>query len=96
MPTAGGSGQQMSTALNPEPFNLDTWIANRLGLDLNSEEEKNRLNELMVAFRKAGFRTKELVESFDKEAIDAINSELPEGKKLKLGEVRALCFRSNH
>jgi glycerophosphoryl diester phosphodiesterase len=92
MPTAGGSGQQMSTALNPEPFNLDTWIANRLGLDLNSEEEKNRLNELMVAFRKAGFRTKELVESFDKEAIDAINSELPEGKKLKLGEIIIIIF----
>ena len=44
----------------------------------------------MEAFDKAGFRTRELVESLDLEAADAINSELPEGKKLKLGEKRAL------
>ncbi len=82
--------------MNPEPFDLASWIADKMGLNTAREYHKQRLEELLDAFDKAGFRIRELVESFDKEAIDAINSELPEGKKLKLGEIRALGFRSNH
>ncbi len=82
--------KQRANTSNQEPFDLSIWIANKLGLDTLITEEKSRLDELILAFRKAGFRTRELVESIDNESIDAINSELTEGNKLKLGEKRAL------
>ena len=82
--------QQIANISKEETFDLSAWRVNRLGLNVNSECEMNRLNELMAAFRKAGFRTRELVESNDNESIDAINSELTEEMKLKGGEKRDL------
>ena len=63
-----------------------------MGLDVNSEKEKNRLDELIVAFRSAGFRTLSSVSRIDARAIVAINSELKAlGKnELKLGEELSL------
>jgi hypothetical protein len=61
-----------------------------MGLDVQIEEEKNRLNELVPAFRKAGYRTRETVSFIDDEVLKDIDMELPEGKKLKGGEKRAL------
>ncbi len=83
----------MTTTLNQEPFDLGTWIANKLGLNIEIEEEKNRLNELVLAFRKAGYRTREIVNTIDDEAISDINAKLPEDRKLEGGEKRGLKQR---
>jgi hypothetical protein len=81
-------GQQMITSLNQELFDLSAWIANKLGLNSQVEEEKNRLNELVSAFRKAGYRKHEAVQSFDDDDLSAIDSELE--NKLKTGEKKLL------
>jgi hypothetical protein len=82
----------MTTTLNQEPFDLANWIANQMGLDVQIEEEKNRLNELVPAFRKAGFRTLNSVSRIGATGITAINSELKEMgyKELKVGEELSL------
>jgi hypothetical protein len=59
-----------------------------LGLNIEIEEEKNRLNELVLAFRKAGYRKHEAVQSFDDDDLSAIDSELE--NKLKTGEKKLL------
>jgi hypothetical protein len=55
-----------------------------LGLELNSEEEKRRLNELIVAFKKAGYRKYDAVQMLDDDDLEAIDFELE--NKLKQGE----------
>jgi hypothetical protein len=92
MPTAGGSGQQMITTSNQEPFDLAVWIANKLGLNVEREDHKSRLDELIEAFDKAGFRTLRSVSRIDERGIAAINSELKMiGKnELKVGEELSL------
>jgi hypothetical protein len=80
----------MTTTLNPEPFDLSSWIANKLGLNTAREYHKQRLEELVDAFDRAGYRTRESLGLIDDEVIEDINMELPEGKKLKGGEKRAL------
>jgi hypothetical protein len=86
--TVAGSGQQMITTLNQEPFDLGTWIANKLGLNIEREDHKRRFDELIEAFDKAGFRTLRAVSRIDERAIVAINSKLKAiGKnELELGE----------
>jgi hypothetical protein len=37
-------GQQIATNSNQEHFDLGVWIADKLGLNPQIEEEKNRLN----------------------------------------------------
>jgi hypothetical protein len=69
-------GQQMITRLNQEPFDLGTWIANKLGLIVEREDHKRRLEELKEAFDKAGFRTLRSVSRIDERGITAINSKL--------------------
>jgi hypothetical protein len=69
-------GQQMITSLNQEPFDLGIWIVNQLGLDLQIEEEKKRLDELKEAFRKAGYRTLKAVKKINDVSIDSINKQL--------------------
>jgi hypothetical protein len=61
-----------------------------LGLNTAREYHKQRLEELVEAFDKAGYRTRESLSLIDDEVIDDINMELQEGKKLKGGEKRAL------
>jgi len=77
-----------SSNICQEQFDLSAWLVNRLGLDVNSEKENNRLEELVVAFREAGFRTLRSVSRIDERAIAAINSKLKAiGKnELELGE----------
>jgi hypothetical protein len=77
-----------SSYISQEPFNLRAWIVNKLGLDINSEEEKSRLNELTVAFRKAGYRKLDAVQGLDNEDLAGIDSELE--NKLKPGEKKLL------
>jgi hypothetical protein len=48
------------------------------------------LEELVDAFDRAGYRTREIVNTIDDEAISDINSKLPEDRKLEGGEKRAL------
>jgi len=79
---------------NQESFDLSTWIANKLGLDVQIAEEKTRLIELAAAFRKAGYRTREIVNTIDDEAISDINAKLPEDRKLEGGEKRGLKKRN--
>jgi hypothetical protein len=64
--------------LNQEPFDLANWIANQMGLDVQIEEEKNRLNELVLAFRKVGYRTLKAVKKINNVAIDSISKQLRE------------------
>jgi hypothetical protein len=92
MQSAGGSGQQMITTLNPEPFYLASWIANKLGLNIKREDHKRRLEELKEAFDKAGFRTLRSVSRIDERGIAAINSELKVigENELELGEELSL------
>jgi uncharacterized protein with von Willebrand factor type A (vWA) domain len=92
MQTAGGSGQQMITTLNQEPFDLASWIANQMGLDVQIEEEKNRLNELISAFRKAGYRTLKAVKKINNVAIDSINKQLREKGCEELQEGEKACL----
>jgi protein-arginine kinase len=70
--------------LNQEPFDLSAWIVNRLGIDFNSEEEKRRLNELIVAFKKAAYRKYDAVQMLDDDDLAAIDSKLE--NKLEQGE----------
>jgi hypothetical protein len=86
----------MITSLNQERFDLNAWIGCKLGLNTERKYHKERLEELIEAFDRAGFRTRELVESLDKEAIEAINSKLPEEKKLEVGEIRALSYKNSN
>jgi hypothetical protein len=95
MPTAGGSGQQMSTALNPEPFDLSSWIANKLGLNTAREYHKQRLEELVDAFDRAGFRTLKSVSRIDERAVVAINSKLKAIGKSELEVGEELSLLSN-
>jgi hypothetical protein len=83
-------GQQMPTSFNQEPFDLSTWIAGKLGLNIERENHKRRLEELTEAFDKAGYRTRETLNFIDDEVINDVNMELLDGKKLKGGEKRAL------
>jgi hypothetical protein len=87
-----GSGQQMITTLNQEPFDLASWIANQMGLDVQIEEEKNRLNELISAFRKAGYRTLKAVKKINNVAIDSINKQLREKGCEELQEGEKACL----
>jgi hypothetical protein len=78
----------MTTSLNQEPFDLAIWIANQLGLNVEIEEEKNRLNELVLAFRKAGYRKLDAVQVLDDDDLSGIDTELE--NKLKPGEKKLL------
>jgi hypothetical protein len=80
----------MITTLNPEPFDLASWIADKLGLNTAREYHKPRLEELIDAFDEAGYRTREIVNTIDDEAISDINAKLPEDRKLESGEKRGL------
>jgi hypothetical protein len=95
MPTAGGSGQQMTTNLNPEPFDLSSWIANKLGLNTTREYHKQRLEELVDAFDRAGFRTLKSVSRIDERAVAAINSKLKAIGKSELEVGEELSLLSN-
>jgi len=79
---------KLASTSNQEPFDLSAWLVNRLGLDVNSEDEKNRLNELIAAFRKAGYRKLDAVQILDNEDLAGIDSELE--SKLKPGEKKLL------
>jgi hypothetical protein len=83
----------MITSLNQEPFDLASWIADKLGLNTAREYHKQRLEELIDAFDKTGYRTREIVNRIDDEAISDINAKLPEDRKLEGGEKRGLKKR---
>jgi uncharacterized protein len=83
-------GKQTASHSKQEPFDLSSWIANKLGLNIAREHHKQRLEELVDAFDRAGYRTREIVNTIDDEAISDINSKLPEDRKLEGGEKRAL------
>jgi hypothetical protein len=78
--------------LNQEPFDLANWIANQMGLDVQIEEEKNRLNELVLAFRKVGYRTLKAVKKINNVAIDSINNQLREKGCEELQEGEKACL----
>jgi RNase P protein component len=81
-------GQQMITSLNQERFDLGIWIANKLGLIVEREDHKRRLEELKQAFRKAGYRKLDAVQVLDDDDLSGIDSELE--NKLKPGEKKLL------
>jgi hypothetical protein len=82
----------MVTNLNQEPFDPAVWITNQLGLNVEIEEEKNRLNGLVLALCKAEFGILNSVSRIDARGITAINSELKEMgyKEIKVGEELSL------
>jgi hypothetical protein len=63
-----------------------------LGLNTEKENHRKRLEELVDAFDRAGFRTLKSVSRIDERAVAAINSELKAiGKsELKVGEELSL------
>jgi hypothetical protein len=77
----------MTTSLNQEPFDLPSWIANKLGLNIEREDHKRRLEELKEAFDKAGYRKLDAVQVLDDD-LSGIDSELE--NKLKPGEKKLL------
>jgi hypothetical protein len=81
-------GQQMATTSKQEPFDLGAWIAIKFGLNIEREDHKQRLAQLIDAFDKAGYRTLNAVSRINDRGITAINSELKEMgyKELKVGE----------
>jgi hypothetical protein len=78
----------MTTTLNPEPFDLSSWIANKLGLNIEREDHKRRLEELKEAFDKAGYRKFDAVQVLDDDDLSGIDIELQ--NKLKPGEKKLL------
>jgi hypothetical protein len=79
MQTAGGSGEQMATILNQEPFDLASWIPDRMGLNTAREYHKQRLEKSIDAFDKAGYR-RETVNLIDDEVLKDIDMELQKEK----------------
>jgi len=82
--TAGGSGQQMATSLNQEPFDLAAWIAGKLGLNIERENHKKRLDEIVNAFEEAGALTYELVNALDEGDLEEIDRFIGEKKLTRL------------
>jgi hypothetical protein len=78
----------MVTSLNQEPSDLPSWIANKLGLNIERQDHKRRLEELKQAFRKAGYRKLDAVQVLDDDDLSGIDSELE--NKLKPGEKKLL------
>jgi hypothetical protein len=79
MQTAGGSGEQMATILNQEPFDLASWIPDKIGLNTAREYHKQRLEKSIDAFDKAGYR-RETVNLIDDEVLKDIDMELQKEK----------------
>ena len=82
----------MATTSNQEPFDLGVWIADKLGLNIQIEEEENRLNELVAAFRKAGFRTLKAVKKINNAAVDSINKQLRGKEFEELNDGEKACL----
>jgi hypothetical protein len=70
-----------STSID-ELFDLSVWIFHGLDHDLDSEDEKRRLIELVVAFRIVGFRTFKSVSRIDQRAILQSILNLAIGKRM--------------
>jgi hypothetical protein len=81
-------GKQMAITLNQEPFDLGTWIANKLGLNIEREDHKRRLEELKEAFDKAGYRKLDAVQVLYDDDLSRIDSKLE--NKLESGEKKLL------
>lgn len=84
--------QSTSFAIIKEPFDLAVWIAENLGLNTDKERYKQRLNELIDAFDKAGYKTKEVMVSIDDAAIIDIDEKLPEESKLEWKILRGIYY----
>jgi hypothetical protein len=77
-------GQQMATSLNQEPFDLAAWIAGKLGLNIERENHKKRLDEIVNAFEAAGALTYELLNALDEGDLEEIDRFMGEKKLTRL------------
>ncbi len=76
--------KQIANTSKEEPFDLSVWIVNKLGLNTARQDHKQRLEELVEVFDRAGYRKYDAFQMLDDDELAAIDSKLE--NKLEQGE----------